>query len=58
MNAPIRYARSGDVNVAHQVTGDGRFDLVLVPGFFTHLEIDWEYPAHAHSSSGWGRLRG
>ena len=48
MNAPIRYARSGDVNVAYQVTGDGPFDLVLVPGFFSHLEVDWEHPAHAH----------
>ncbi len=46
--APIRYARSGDVNIAYQVTGDGPFDLVLVPGFFSHLEVDWEHPAHAH----------
>ena len=46
MTAPIRYARSGDVNVAYQVTGDGPFDLVLVPGFFSHLEIDWEHPRH------------
>ncbi len=48
MIAPIRYARSGEVNIAYQVTGEGPFDLVLVPGFFSHLEIDWEYPPHAH----------
>jgi pimeloyl-ACP methyl ester carboxylesterase/class 3 adenylate cyclase len=48
MTAPIRYARSGDVNIAYQVTGDGPFDLVLVPGFFSHLELDWEYPPNAH----------
>jgi pimeloyl-ACP methyl ester carboxylesterase len=47
MSAPIRYAKSGDVNIAYQVTGDGPFDLVLVPGFFSHLEIDWEHPDHA-----------
>src|SRR5438093_4265360 len=47
MDAPIRYARSGDVNIAYQVTGDGPFDLVLVPGFFSHLEIDREHPEHA-----------
>jgi pimeloyl-ACP methyl ester carboxylesterase/class 3 adenylate cyclase len=35
------------VNIAYQVTGDGPFDLVLVPGFFSHLEIDWEHPEHA-----------
>ena len=44
----IKYAKSGDVNIAYQLTGDGPFDLVLVPGFFSHLEIDWEYPANAH----------
>jgi class 3 adenylate cyclase len=43
--AAIEYARSGDVNVAYQVTGDGPFDLVLIHGFFSHLEIDWELPA-------------
>jgi class 3 adenylate cyclase len=41
----IRYAKSGDVNIAYQVTGDGPFDLVAVPGFFSHLELDWEHPA-------------
>jgi class 3 adenylate cyclase len=48
MTSPIRYAKSGDVNVAYQVTGDGPFDLVLVPGFFSHLEIDWELPEMTH----------
>ncbi|MGH2356789.1 MAG: adenylate/guanylate cyclase domain-containing protein [Candidatus Limnocylindria bacterium] len=43
----IAYAKSGDVNVAYQVTGVGAFDLVLVPGFFSHLEIGWEHPDHA-----------
>ena len=47
MTAPIGYARSGDVNIAYQVTGDGPFDLVLIHGFFSHLEIDWELPASA-----------
>ena len=46
MTAPIRYARSGDVNIAYQVTGEGPFDLVLVPGFFSHLEIDREHAGY------------
>ena len=46
-NAPIRYARSGDVNIAYHVMGDGPFDLVVVHGFFSHLEIDLELPALA-----------
>jgi class 3 adenylate cyclase len=47
MRGPIRYAQSGDVSIAYQVTGDGPFDLVLVPGFTSHLEFDWEEPRHA-----------
>jgi pimeloyl-ACP methyl ester carboxylesterase len=48
VSGPIRYARSGDVNIAYQMTGDGPFDLVLVPGFFSHLEVDRDHPDHAH----------
>jgi class 3 adenylate cyclase len=47
VSAPIGYARSGDVNIAYQVTGNGPFDLVLVPGWFSHIELDWENPNHA-----------
>jgi pimeloyl-ACP methyl ester carboxylesterase len=48
VSEPIRYTKSGDVNIAYQVTGDGPFDLVFVPGFFSHLEIDREHPSSAH----------
>jgi class 3 adenylate cyclase len=48
VTGPIRYTRSGDVNIAYQVTGGGPFDLVLVPGFFSHLELDWEHSGYAH----------
>ena len=44
MRAPeIRYAKSGDVHIAYQVFGDGPVDLVMVPGFFTHVELIWEH---------------
>src|SRR5437868_6369033 len=43
-----RYAKSAEVNIAYQVTGEGPLDLVLVPGFVSHLELDWEEPRHAH----------
>jgi pimeloyl-ACP methyl ester carboxylesterase len=42
------YTKSGDVNIAYQVVGDGARDLVLVPGFVSHLEIDWDEPRSAH----------
>jgi len=39
-----RYAKSGDVHIAYQVTGSGPIDVVLVPGFMSHLDADWESP--------------
>ena len=48
MEAPeVHYAKSGAVNIAYSVIGQGAGDLVLVPGFISHLEIDWEEPRHA-----------
>jgi class 3 adenylate cyclase len=47
VRGPVRYAQSGDVSIAYQVTGDGPLDLVPVPGFVSHLEFDWEEPRHA-----------
>jgi pimeloyl-ACP methyl ester carboxylesterase/class 3 adenylate cyclase len=39
-----RYTRSGGINIAYQVMGDGRFDLVFVPGYVTHLELAAKLP--------------
>src|SRR4051812_40882889 len=44
---PTRYAKSGDVSIAYQVVGDGPIDVVLVLGFATHLDLQWEMPAFA-----------
>src|ERR1700680_3632987 len=40
-----RYAKSGEVSIAYQVIGDGAIDLVVVPGFVSHVEIAWENPS-------------
>jgi pimeloyl-ACP methyl ester carboxylesterase len=42
-----RYALSGDVHIAYQVVGDGPFDLIFVPGFVTHVELQWRLPGMA-----------
>jgi pimeloyl-ACP methyl ester carboxylesterase len=42
-----RYAKSGDVHVAYQVSGDGPFDVVFVPGFVSHVEISPAIPGFA-----------
>jgi len=39
-----RYVRSGDVNLAYQVVGEGPPDLVLVPGWVSNVECFWEEP--------------
>jgi pimeloyl-ACP methyl ester carboxylesterase/DNA-binding CsgD family transcriptional regulator len=36
------YARTGQAHVAYQVTGSGPVDLVLTPGFISHLDLQWE----------------
>jgi class 3 adenylate cyclase len=42
-----RYTRSGDVNIAYQVIGDGPIDLVLVHGWVSHVELQWDHPSLA-----------
>jgi pimeloyl-ACP methyl ester carboxylesterase len=47
MMPETRYARSGKVNIAYQVTGEGPLDLVYVPGWVSHVELAWEEPTLA-----------
>ena len=42
----VRYARSGDVEIAYQVLGSGDVDLVFVMGWLTNLETYWEEPGY------------
>jgi pimeloyl-ACP methyl ester carboxylesterase len=42
------YARSGDLNIAYQIAGDGPLDLVYVPGWISNVELNWDEPSHAH----------
>ena len=37
-----RYANSGDLSIAYQVVGDGDIDIVYVPGWVSHVELQWE----------------
>jgi pimeloyl-ACP methyl ester carboxylesterase len=41
------YAHSGNVSIAYQVAGNGRLDLVFVPGWVSHIEYAWEEPSLA-----------
>jgi hypothetical protein len=46
MSAPgdIRYARTADgIDIAYTVFGEGP-DLLVAPGFVTHLDLIWDLP--------------
>ena len=45
---PTQYAESDGLSIAYQVFGEGATDLLIVPGVISHLDADWDDPAHAH----------
>lgn len=45
---PTRYAKSGNLSIAYQVNGQGPLDLVLVWGFVSNLDLQWENPNISH----------
>ncbi|WP_455270852.1 alpha/beta fold hydrolase [Rhizobium herbae] len=48
MHPSTRYTRSGDLNIAYQVVGDGPIDIVYVPGWVSNLDYAWELPRLVH----------
>ncbi len=40
----VRYAESGDLSIAYCRFGTGPIDVVVVPGFVTHLDLMWDLP--------------
>jgi pimeloyl-ACP methyl ester carboxylesterase len=48
MAAQTKYAKVGDLHIAYQILGEGPRDLVVVPGWVSHLEVQyWEEPSIA-----------
>ena len=45
-----RYARSGNHQIAYQVSGRGGFDLVWVPDRVSHLDLWWQLPGATASA--------
>ena len=43
----MQYAKSGDLFIAYQVTGEGPVDLIWSPGATSHLQLQWENPYFA-----------
>jgi pimeloyl-ACP methyl ester carboxylesterase len=44
----VRFTRSGTVDLAYQVIGEGPPDIVLMIGWVSHLEVFWELPEVAN----------
>lgn len=42
LDRKTRYAKCGSFNIAYQVLGEGAIDLVLSPGWVTHLDLAWD----------------
>jgi len=40
-NPQTRYVRRGEVSIAYQVVGARGPDLIIVPGFISHLDLQW-----------------
>jgi pimeloyl-ACP methyl ester carboxylesterase len=59
MTVETRYVTSGEVFVAYQISGQSGPDLLVAPGFVSHLEQMWENPNAArlfHALGGFSRL--
>jgi pimeloyl-ACP methyl ester carboxylesterase len=44
MTIETHYTKSGDIFIAYQTIGRGDVDLILAPGFISHLDHSWEEP--------------
>ncbi len=47
MVGSTQYATNDGVHLAYQITGDGPIDVLMVPGFISHVEHRWQEPTFA-----------
>ena len=52
MKVATKYAKSGNINIAYQLVGRGKSDIVIVQGWVSHLELMWEEPEFARFLQG------
>jgi pimeloyl-ACP methyl ester carboxylesterase len=45
------YAKSGDLNIAYQLFGDGEHRIVYIPGWASNVEHLWSFPQYAEFGS-------
>ena len=52
------YAESHGADIAYRVVGRGRRDIVWMPPFATHLDMQWELPEWRELLDGLAKLGG
>ena len=40
---PTRFAKVDGLSIAYQIAGDGPIDVIVVPGFMSHVEMNWDF---------------
>ena len=48
MKPITKYTKSGRINIAYQVFGDGAIDMVYVPGWVSNIDLMWDNPELVH----------
>ncbi len=48
MKPVTQYTKSGRINIAYQVFGEGPVDIVYIPGWVSNIDLMWECPELVH----------
>lgn len=46
---PVNYVKRDELYIAYQVFGEGKIDLILLPGWISRFDVAWEQPRLANS---------
>ncbi len=41
MKPVTKYVKSGSINIAYQIVGQGNIDLIYVPGWVSNIDMMW-----------------
>ncbi|MGD1983082.1 MAG: alpha/beta fold hydrolase [Chromatiaceae bacterium] len=50
------YTKTDDIHIAYQTVGEGDLDLIVAPGFVSHLDLQWTMPGFANFVRGLNRF--
>lgn len=51
-----QYTKSGRLNIAYQIYGDGPVDLVYIPGWVSNIDLMWDCPELVHFLNELGKI--